>query len=67
VTFVGTPGYAQDRYRPHGHRDPRDKLKAEKKVVGATNLQLTDAEAKAFRPIYDAVSRTSMSNPGESE
>ncbi len=31
----------------------RDKLKADKKVVVASNMTLTDAEAKAFWPIYD--------------
>jgi hypothetical protein len=32
----------------------RDKLKADKKVIVASNMQLTDAEANAFWPIYDA-------------
>ena len=31
----------------------RDKLKADKKLVVAENMQLTEAEAKAFWPIYD--------------
>lgn len=32
----------------------RGKLKADKKLVVAANMQLTDAEAKAFWPVYDA-------------
>jgi hypothetical protein len=31
----------------------RDKLKADKKLVVATNMELTESEAKAFWPIYD--------------
>ncbi len=32
----------------------REKLKADKKLVVATNMGLTEAEGKAFWPIYDA-------------
>lgn len=32
----------------------RQKLKADKKLVVAANLQLTDAEATAFWPVYEA-------------
>jgi hypothetical protein len=32
----------------------RQKIKADKKLVVAQNLQLTDAEATAFWPVYDA-------------
>ena len=32
----------------------RDKLKADKKLVVAANMKLTDAEGKAFWPVYDA-------------
>jgi hypothetical protein len=32
----------------------RDKLRADKKLVVATNMELTESEAKAFWPIYDA-------------
>lgn len=31
-----------------------DKVRADKKVVVAANMQLTDAEAKNFWPVYDA-------------
>ena len=32
----------------------RQKIKADKKLVVAANLQLTDAEGMAFWPVYDA-------------
>jgi len=32
----------------------RDKVKADKKLVVASNLQLTDAEGAAFWPVYEA-------------
>ena len=32
----------------------RDKIKADKKLVVAANMQLTESEAKAFWPVYDA-------------
>ena len=32
----------------------RDKVRADKKAVVAANMQLSDAESKAFWPIYDA-------------
>lgn len=31
-----------------------DKVRADKKLVVAANMQLTDAEAKSFWPVYDA-------------
>ncbi|MGC1460245.1 MAG: hypothetical protein WA825_18370 [Steroidobacteraceae bacterium] len=35
----------------------RDKVQADKKLVVAQNMQLTDSEASAFWPIYDAYQR----------
>jgi hypothetical protein len=32
----------------------RDKIKADKKLVVAANMELTESEAKAFWPVYDA-------------
>jgi len=32
----------------------RDKIKADKKLVVATNMELTESEAKGFWPVYDA-------------
>jgi hypothetical protein len=53
-TFVGVPVQAQDKSADMNMQILRDKIKADKKVVVAANMQLTDAEAKAFWPIYDA-------------
>jgi hypothetical protein len=32
----------------------RDKIKADKKLLVASNMELTESEAKAFWPVYDA-------------
>jgi hypothetical protein len=52
--FVGAPGYAQSTSADMDMQILRDKLKADKKVIVAANMQLTDSEANAFWPIYDA-------------
>ncbi|HMH73893.1 MAG TPA: hypothetical protein VK554_16545 [Bradyrhizobium sp.] len=52
--FIASPGYAQDKSADMNMQILRDKLKADKKVLVAANMQLTDAETKAFWPIYDA-------------
>jgi len=36
----------------------REKLKADKKLVVAVNMELTDAEAKGFWPLYDEYQRS---------
>ena len=46
------PAYSQDR--PANNMEIlRDKLKADKKLLVATNMELTEAEAKNFWPVYD--------------
>lgn len=54
--FVSAPGHihAQAKSADMNMQILGDKLKADKKAVVAANMQLTDAEAKAFWPIYDA-------------
>jgi hypothetical protein len=52
--FVGASAYAQDKSADMNMQILRDKLKADKKVLVAANMQLTDAEVTAFWPIYDA-------------
>jgi hypothetical protein len=63
VAMLSAPAIAQDKGA--GKAAPTDKgamnmeilrnqIKADKKVVVAHNMKLTDAEAKAFWPIYDA-------------
>jgi hypothetical protein len=52
--LVGAPVYGQSTSADMDMQILRDKLKADKKVIVASNMQLTDAEAKAFWPLYDA-------------
>ena len=52
--LVSAPAHAQNSSADMNMQILRDKLKADKKVIVAANMQLTDAEAKAFWPIYDA-------------
>jgi hypothetical protein len=46
------PGAAQDKPADN-MQILRDKIKADKKLVVATNMELTESEAKGFWPIYD--------------
>jgi hypothetical protein len=46
------PGVAQDKPADN-MQILRDKIKADKKLVVATNMELTESEAKGFWPIYD--------------
>jgi len=49
------PVFAQDQSAADANMQIlRDKLKADKKLVVAANMELTDAEAKGFWPIYEA-------------
>jgi hypothetical protein len=43
-----TPAWTQDNMQIL-----RDKIKADKKLLVAANMQLTESEAKAFWPVYD--------------
>jgi hypothetical protein len=54
LTLVaGTPAFAQDK--PANNMDlVREKVRADKKLVVAEAMKLTETEAKAFWPVYDA-------------
>ena len=52
ITFGLAPGMAQDKPADN-MQILRDKIKADKKLVVATNMELTESEAKTFWPIYD--------------
>lgn len=52
--LVSAPAHAQNSSADMNMQILRDKLKSDKKVIVAANMQLTDGEAKAFWPIYDA-------------
>jgi hypothetical protein len=53
VALLTAPTYAQDQSAEMNMQILRDKVKADKKAVVAANMQLSDAEAKAFWPLYD--------------
>lgn len=55
--FIMTPAFAQNAPadKPADNMQIlRDKIKADKKLVVATNMELTESEAKVFWPVYDA-------------
>jgi hypothetical protein len=54
VVLVSAPFQAQTGPTSSDMEILRQKLKADRKLLVATNMALTDAEAKNFWPIYDA-------------
>ena len=48
------PGYAAERGSPAAVAAFRDAVRADKKAVVAKNMELTEAEAKKFWPLYEA-------------
>src|SRR4030095_5488849 len=49
------PLFAQDQAAADANMQIlRDKVKADKKLVVAANMELTDAESKGFWPVYEA-------------
>jgi hypothetical protein len=46
--------FAQEKSSDTNMQILRDKIKADKKLVVAANMDLTEAEAKKFWPVYDA-------------
>ena len=53
TAMLGTPVIAQEAANTNMEIFMQ-KVKADKKLLVATNMELTDAEAKAFWPLYDA-------------
>jgi hypothetical protein len=51
--FASAATVAQESAADANMQILRDKVKADKKLVVAANMDLTDAEAKAFWPIYE--------------
>ena len=54
MVLVAGPVAAQEKSAGANMDILKDKIKADKKLLVADNMQLTDSEAKAFWPIYDA-------------
>jgi hypothetical protein len=53
VVFLGIPAFAQDKPADDA-QIVWEKIKADKKLLVSENMGLTEAEAKAFWPVYDA-------------
>jgi Na+-transporting NADH:ubiquinone oxidoreductase subunit NqrC len=54
IALVAAPVFAQEKTSDANMQILIDKVKADKKLVVASNMELNDAEAKAFWPIYEA-------------
>lgn len=54
LVLAVSPAFSQGNSADANMQILRDKLKADKKLVVAANMDLTDAEAAKFWPIYDA-------------
>lgn len=54
AALIAVPAFAQDKPSDTNMQILLDKVKADKKLVVAANMDLNDVEGKAFWPIYDA-------------
>ena len=54
VVALAAPAFAQDNPADTNMQILLDKVKADKKLVVAANMELIEAEGKVFWPIYDA-------------
>lgn len=57
AAFIAVPALAQDKPADTNMQILLDKVKADKKLVVAGNMDLTDAEGQVFWPIYEAYQR----------
>ena len=55
ITFFGYAGSAPAQDKPADNMEiVKEKIRTDKKLFIATNMQLTESEAKAFWPVYEA-------------
>ena len=55
ITFIGFAGSALAQDQPADNMEiVKEKIRTDKKLFIATNMQLTESEAKAFWPVYEA-------------
>jgi hypothetical protein len=55
ITFIGFAGSALAQDQPADNMEiVKEKISTDKKLFIATNMQLTESEAKAFWPVYEA-------------
>ena len=54
ITLIGFAGSAAGQDKPADNMDlVKEKIRTDKKLFIATNMQLTESEAKDFWPVYD--------------
>jgi hypothetical protein len=55
ITFIGIVGFAQAQDKPADNMEiVKEKIRTDKKLFIATNMQLTESEATEFWTVYDA-------------
>jgi predicted S18 family serine protease len=54
IAALAIPAFAQDKTTDTNMQILLDKVKADKKLVVAANMDLNEAEGKVFWPVYDA-------------
>jgi len=55
ITFIGIVGFAVAQDKPADNMEiVKEKIRTDKKLFVATNMQLTESEANAFWPVYEA-------------
>jgi hypothetical protein len=55
ITMIGFVGSVLAQDKPADNMDlVKEKIRTDKKLFMATNMQLTESETKAFGPVYDA-------------
>jgi hypothetical protein len=55
IMFIGIAGFAQAQDKSADNMEiVKEKIRTDKKLLVATNMQLTESEANAFWPVYEA-------------
>jgi hypothetical protein len=55
ITFIGIADFAPAQDKPADNMEiVKEKIKSDKKLLVATNMQLTESEANAFWPVYES-------------
>ncbi len=55
ITFIGIAAFASAQDKPADNMEiVKEKIRSDKKLFIATNMQLTESEANAFWPVYEA-------------
>ena len=55
ITFIGFVGFASAQDKPADNMEiVKEKIRTDKKLLIAKNMQLTESEANAFWPVYEA-------------